>query len=553
MFVQEQLERAVGDMRAQFRTASGQIADELTRLAQHLMASPPAVRERVITAMAQIASTQQFLRAESERLPPDPQEAYAIMESVMQAQQGALHQLAIIVKQHAPGWYPSAASWQPAFGNAQQWPPALPAPAGWSSGQQQAAPASDQNTSVWPNVATMPIADDSTAVWAAQLAAMAGGDPHPQSATTYYPSPPTAQDLVTHGWPNANGGGNGYAVEVYRPQTSVQPMWPPLSNAQAVIPYVSGMLSEVPSQGPWPGRRSYSIFPPQPQYAPYGQYAHYPTPREVIQPRVQAASNGQMFANARRRAEQVAGGNTRPLYWLGIAAAVLIFAYLTFPWEIRRLDAVADQKVAMQEAEPPRLDPTARQRVMAAPQQPPPTLIVRAPIQEPPPPPPPSNYAPEQLPGGLMAGAPNVAIGIGWSQQPPAASPPIARQPAPIETASVPVEPTPAAARTKQRAASSRVEQEVAAAEAVARGERFVPVLFTHQDGQAVSQAFAELQQQYPQVLASRQGQIQPVDLGKKGIWHRLVVLPAGPRQDADNLCGALSGVGYEKCWVKPY
>jgi hypothetical protein len=151
------------------------------------------------------------------------------------------------------------------------------------------------------------------------------------------------------------------------------------------------------------------------------------------------------------------------------------------------------------------------------------------------------------LPAGLLVG-PNVAIGTTSPGQ--VGAPPIARAPQ-VETATAPVE---QAARTKQRAAPSRVEPETPApAAAGPRVERFVPVLFTHQDGPTAAQAFAELQQQYPTLLASRQGETQAVDLGKKGVWHRLVVLPAGSRQDAADLCGQLTGAGYGKCWVKAY
>jgi hypothetical protein len=80
-----------------------------------------------------------------------------------------------------------------------------------------------------------------------------------------------------------------------------------------------------------------------------------------------------------------------------------------------------------------------------------------------------------------------------------------------------------------------------------------VAVVFTHQNQSALSQAFSDLQLQYPNLLASRQGETQRVDRGARGVWHRLVVLPPGSRQEADALCGQLAGVGYERCWIKPY
>jgi hypothetical protein len=92
-----------------------------------------------------------------------------------------------------------------------------------------------------------------------------------------------------------------------------------------------------------------------------------------------------------------------------------------------------------------------------------------------------------------------------------------------------------------------------AAAPAAPREEQFVPVVFTDQDYETVVRALADLKQQYPGVLLGRKGEVQPVDLGKKGIWHRLVVLPPGPRPQAAKLCDQLAAEGYDRCWVKAY
>jgi hypothetical protein len=60
-------------------------------------------------------------------------------------------------------------------------------------------------------------------------------------------------------------------------------------------------------------------------------------------------------------------------------------------------------------------------------------------------------------------------------------------------------------------------------------GEQFVPVVFTHQDKGTGQRAFVELRQQYPKLLQHRQSELQPVDVAKKGVWYRLVVLPPTP------------------------
>ena len=81
----------------------------------------------------------------------------------------------------------------------------------------------------------------------------------------------------------------------------------------------------------------------------------------------------------------------------------------------------------------------------------------------------------------------------------------------------------------------------------------FVPVVFTHRDGGVANRAFADLQRQYPKLLGHHRGELQPVDLGSKGVWHRLVVLPAVSRPEATKLCDQLATAGYDRCWVKAY
>ena len=67
------------------------------------------------------------------------------------------------------------------------------------------------------------------------------------------------------------------------------------------------------------------------------------------------------------------------------------------------------------------------------------------------------------------------------------------------------------------------------------------------------STTFADLQQRYPAVLGRRKAEAQPIEIADKGIWHRLVVLPAGSRQSASGLCDQLQAAGYDRCWVKAY
>jgi hypothetical protein len=93
----------------------------------------------------------------------------------------------------------------------------------------------------------------------------------------------------------------------------------------------------------------------------------------------------------------------------------------------------------------------------------------------------------------------------------------------------------------------------VSAAPEQAAPEHFVAVVFTHKDKAAALEAFADLQRRYASVLRQHRGELQEVDAGNKGIWHRVVVLPAGTREQARAVCQNLTTAGYDRCWIKPY
>jgi hypothetical protein len=128
----------------------------------------------------------------------------------------------------------------------------------------------------------------------------------------------------------------------------------------------------------------------------------------------------------------------------------------------------------------------------------------------------------------------------------------------------VAMQPSSALSSRVQRAAGEATASELQVARAVERdtaaaplagsgSDGFVPVVFTHKDGDVARRAFADLQRQYPKLLGHRRGEPQPVDLGSKGVWHRLVVLPAGSRSDATKLCDRLVTAGNDCCWAKAY
>ena len=114
------------------------------------------------------------------------------------------------------------------------------------------------------------------------------------------------------------------------------------------------------------------------------------------------------------------------------------------------------------------------------------------------------------------------------------------------------------AARTASQPAPARVTAAAvnaspAAPAAAAVQGQFVPVVFTHKDHATVVRALSDMKDRFPNVLIGMQGEILAVDLGRKGTFHRLVLLPAGSRPQAAKVCSDLAAEGYDRCWVKPY
>src|SRR6516164_5533478 len=89
-------------MRERYVAVGVQIADTLTVLAKAAANAPSKARTATLTAISRIAAAQEKLSDETRRLPPSPGERFALMQSVLQAQQGALVQLALIVRQLSP-------------------------------------------------------------------------------------------------------------------------------------------------------------------------------------------------------------------------------------------------------------------------------------------------------------------------------------------------------------------------------------------------------------------------------------------------------------------
>jgi cell division septation protein DedD len=65
--------------------------------------------------------------------------------------------------------------------------------------------------------------------------------------------------------------------------------------------------------------------------------------------------------------------------------------------------------------------------------------------------------------------------------------------------------------------------------------------------------AFADIQQKYGDALQNGTPDVREVNLGEKGVWHRLMLGPPGSRESAKTVCTQLKALGYSGCWVTAY
>jgi hypothetical protein len=166
------------------------------------------------------------------------------------------------------------------------------------------------------------------------------------------------------------------------------------------------------------------------------------------------------------------------------------------------------------------------------------------------------------------AGGETAPVGVASAktdEEPPKSRPPAPRVPQDPEETAAADKPAPSPPPEKRQGAPKGPDVAAAADRpgpaaltqpdkpAAAAPEQFVPVVFTHREHATVLKTLTDLQQQYPKLLMDRKSEIQPVDLGKKGVWHRLLFLPAASRPEATKLCDQLMAEGYDRCWVKAY
>jgi len=119
-----------------------------------------------------------------------------------------------------------------------------------------------------------------------------------------------------------------------------------------------------------------------------------------------------------------------------------------------------------------------------------------------------------------------------------------ARQAAALR-ATAPARSVPVATATVAAAAAAAAAP---AAARVSSPRRYVAVLASQRSSMDALKTIADLQQKYA-VLGGRTPSVQEANLGEKGIWHRVIVGPAGPKEEAQALCSQLKASGYSGCW----
>jgi hypothetical protein len=192
------------------------------------------------------------------------------------------------------------------------------------------------------------------------------------------------------------------------------------------------------------------------------------------------------------------------------------------------------------------------------------------------PPPATTASAPPRPSGPPLVAVPGVMLETGMPQMPSQGPPPSAARvtlPAPAQSAPVRAMPSPppvksasaakappaaeAAAPARAPVVKTPVPKKTAAVDAPVAtstsASGYVAVLSSKKSRMDALKAFADIQQKYGDVLASKTPDVQEADLGDKGLWYRAVVGPPGSRDAASAVCSQLKTAGHTGCWVTAY
>jgi hypothetical protein len=151
-------------------------------------------------------------------------------------------------------------------------------------------------------------------------------------------------------------------------------------------------------------------------------------------------------------------------------------------------------------------------------------------------------------------------------QPPPKAAPPAvkvaaAAPPAPAAEPAAPPRkaPPPAAAEPDAKKApvpkTKTASAAPAASSTASTGSGYVAVLSSKKSRMDALKTFADMQEKYGDVLASKTPDVQESDQSARGLgtMYRLVVGPPGSREAASSICSKLKAAGYKDCWVTQY
>jgi hypothetical protein len=126
----------------------------------------------------------------------------------------------------------------------------------------------------------------------------------------------------------------------------------------------------------------------------------------------------------------------------------------------------------------------------------------------------------------------------------------------PASTASLPEEEAAPAPKKQRVAATTPTATDEGASSATGANGYVVVLASVPASGSSRLDAlrkFADLQQQYGPVLASKTPDVRETTLAGKGAYHRLLVGPPSSRSQASELCIQLKASGYKDCWVTAY
>ncbi|MEM1288449.1 MAG: SPOR domain-containing protein [Pseudomonadota bacterium] len=249
------------------------------------------------------------------------------------------------------------------------------------------------------------------------------------------------------------------------------------------------------------------------------------TAEEAVPDEVAEAAEAALQASEARVPEQIITDASEPR----AVDSVEIAAPATLPQNLAQPEAtnpLADANApALEEAVAPLEIP---QQPQAEPATPEPPAVVGTPSISPPPP----VARPNSLPVTVASA--------------PAASAPAA-SPAPV----APTNSGPVQLAAPEQAPAQAAPAQTAPAQTVATtaGGNFVVQLASLRSNQQAQQTFTGLQSRFSGILGSFSPNIQQVDLGERGIFHRLRVGPMS-RSEADSLCARYQSAGGD-CFVQ--